>query len=479
MRSLRARLFVVWALSVAAAVAVGLLLLQLQGQSTSARQARGEAVAQQACERIADRYGYYVADWSGPAAGSTGLDIGTRRDLAAVLALALGADAGVQGGIWHAGEGIVASVPQAALLTPAERTAIEGLAAAAADADSTQMRTLDSAGSAELLRACPLSGPVGDLVAWARVAWGANPGPDPLTLGLAVLFALVLVNAGWIGWLIASWNRKVAAVEAALARPDSPALPALAPTGEPSLDRIVAALNATGARLDEARARADAMAARAALAERLAALGRVAAGVAHEIRNPLAAMRLRAENALHGDPARRGAALEAVLAQIGRLDHLLAELLAMTQPRAPAPERVEVAAYLAALAEDAGGGIATETGLADACFDPGLLRRALLNLLDNARRHAGPGGRVTLAAARRGDALRFSVRDGGPGIDPALCGALFEPFVSGRADGTGLGLAIARELAAAHGGALRLADAGGGGSGHGAVFELEVPWRAS
>ena len=73
------------------------------------------------------------------------------------------------------------------------------------------------------------------------------------------------------------------------------------------------------------------MSARVAASERLAALGRVAAGIAHEIRNPIAAMRLKAENALAGDDARRRAALHTILGQIARLDRLIAELLAMTQ----------------------------------------------------------------------------------------------------------------------------------------------------
>ncbi len=479
MGSLRARLFVVWALSLAAAVAVGLLLLRLHGQSAAARQARAEVIAQQACERIADRYATYTTDWPGPPPGIATLDAPTRRDLAAVIALALGSDSGVRAGVWHAPEGVVASLPRAALLTSAEREAIDTISAAAVEAEASRSDTLTVAGQTELLRACPLEGPIQGLVAWTGVAWTQTAGLDPLRLALGVLFALVLGIAGWIAWLIADWNRKVLAVEAALARSDAPVLPAVPPTGEPSLDRIVAALNRAGTRLAEAHARADTMAARAALSERLAALGRVAAGVAHEIRNPLAAMRLRAENALHGDPARRGAALEAVLAQIARLDHLAAELLAMTQTREPTPETVELAPFLAELASDAGGAIETEARVASACFDPDLLRRALINLLDNARRHAGRGGQVRLTAERHGDALRFRIADSGPGIDPALRGALFEPFVSGRPDGTGLGLAIARELATAHGGTLRLACPGGEAPGQGAVFELEVPWRAS
>ncbi len=146
MDSLRARLFVVWALSLAAAIAVGLLLLQLRGQSAAARQSRGEAFAQQACERIADRYAYYVADWTGTPASQSSLDAATRRDLGAVVALATSADGVVQAGIWHNGDGIVASLPPADLLSPAERAAIGAAAGQAASAETTQQRALNESG---------------------------------------------------------------------------------------------------------------------------------------------------------------------------------------------------------------------------------------------------------------------------------------------------------------------------------------------
>ena len=198
-------------------------------------------------------------------------------------------------------------------------------------------------------------------------------------------------------------------------------------------------------------------------AERLAALGRVAAGVAHEIRNPLAAMRLRAENGLAGDDDRRRRALFAVLEQVGRLDRLLGELLAMTQRRDPVPELTDIGTLLSSCVErHADQAAAAQVRLAaegagTALLDAALIGRALDNLLSNAIRHTPPGGHVSLRAECRGTALRLVVEDTGPGVAPDLRASLFEPFVTGRADGTGLGLAIARELVEAHGGRLSLA----------------------
>ena len=482
-RSLRARLFVVWLLSLAAACAVGWLLVQMYRQSTSAQVARAAAAVAQACDRIADGYAFYATGWAGPRGGVA--DERLKRDLATLAQVALSASRGVEGGVWqqdagslayafptYAGTGPRSDLPQA------ERPRIAAVNAEAAQTERPAGAQASADGETLVLHACPLPGPVPELTGWAMARVIAAAGLDALRLGLGVLLALVLGIAAWLTWLVLAWTRHVGRIEAALAGSAAGDLPHLPPTGEAELDRIVAALNTAGQRLAEARREADALAARVAQSERLAALGRVAAGVAHEFRNPIAAMRLRAENALAGDPARRAAALEAILTQIARLDRLIAELLAMTQRRAPQPKRVDLPALLEAAAADHRDGHATLAVEAEALapmLDPALLRRALDALLDNAARHTPPGGRIVLRARRTGGGLRIEVADSGPGVPADLRDAVFEPFVTGRADGTGLGLAIARELVEAQGGRLTLAVAGGGAAGQGAVFAMELP----
>ncbi|HJS86600.1 MAG TPA: HAMP domain-containing sensor histidine kinase, partial [Acetobacteraceae bacterium] len=216
-----------------------------------------------------------------------------------------------------------------------------------------------------------------------------------------------------------------------------------------------------------------------------AALGRVAAGVAHEIRNPIAAMRLRAENALAGEPHRMRAALGHVLSQITRLDGLVSQLLAMTQRRKSVPQDIQVAAFLQAIIDDYGelaraGGVRVDVAAPPLSgrLDPDLARWAIGNLVLNAIQHTPPGGLVSVSAEVSGPVLRITVADTGPGVAPALRDSLFEPFVTTRPEGTGLGLAIAREFAEAQGGRVSLRRPGGEGTG-GAVFALDLPWQPS
>ena len=438
-----------------------------------------------ACGLIGERYDYYTTGWRGPVPPLD--DPRLRQDLTAATFLALSHRAGVEGGIWQAEAGPLAyafptyqgSGPKTDL-PAAERDRIRAINETAVRDDQATSQQWASSRQTLLLQACPLPGPIPQLTAWTMMRVQSSIEAERLRLGLGVLLVLILGMSGWLLWVLASWSRRIGRLEAALAGHPADAPPVLDRTGEPSLDRIVAALNQSGARLGAARRRSDALMAQVASAERLAALGRVAAGVAHEIRNPIAAMRLRAENALAtADEERRTQALQAVLDQVARLDRLSGELLAMTQRREPRPVRVELAALLAGYAEEhadqalaAGVTIRTQ-GNGEASIDPDLTRRALDCLFGNAVRHTPPGGTVTLRAARVGDTMTLHVEDTGPGVDLALRETLFDPFVTGRPEGTGLGLAIARELVGAQGGRLYLDQAGPEGAG--AHFVIELP----
>jgi len=517
MRSLSLRLLALWLLSLAASIAVALMLLQLSHQTSAAQAARAEAVVARACGLIGERYAFYTAGWPGPAAVPP--DAAFRAGLTAAVSLALSRQDGVEGGIWQADAGPLAyayptysgSGPKTDL-PAAERGLIAAVNAQAVRDDQPATRSIASRTGILLLQACPLGGPVPDMTAWTMARVQATRDLQPLQAGLAVLLALALLMSAWLGRLVRVWGRHVRGIEAALAGAGAAGMPAVPRTGERELDRIVDALNDAGRRLADARRDADALAARMAQAERLAGLGRIAAGVAHEIRNPLAAARLQGENALAGDDARRRAAIGDMLGQLSRLDALVGELLAMTQRVQPRPVPVDLAAFLSSQAashadvaaakrltlsvQDAAGAAVLDSPVLDPpvldppvldppvldppvldppvldppVLDPQVVGRILDNLLANAIRHAPAGGAVTLQAERAPGCLALVVRDTGPGVPPDLADRVFEPFVTGRPDGTGLGLAIARELADAHGGRLSLR-----GAGPGAVFVLELP----
>lgn len=468
MRSLRSRLLLLWAVSLLAALAVAGPLIMLYRAQGRAQAGRDELEVARACDAIAESYTYYVAGWSGPDAGAADPDF--RAGLAAVRDAALRGSGEPRGGIWQRETGLLVDEPLASLPQVHEAIVATASEAVAEDRPASQRTVAD--GTAIALRACPLHGPVSDLAAYVITRAEAAPGLPQARIGLAVLATLVLATSIGVGVVLVGYSRRIAAIEAALAA-GGPDLPRLPTTGERDLDRIVAAFNRAADSLAEARTRETELARRVTAAERLASIGRVAAGVAHEIRNPIAAMRLRAENALAGDTARRDAALAAILVQIARIDHLVADLLDMTRPRAAEPAPVDLRATLAAIAPDGTHLDCPDTTLA---LDAGLLARILGNLLSNATRAGGP---VNLLATLTPGTLTITVIDSGPGVPPALRDTLFEPFVTGHAEGTGLGLAIAREAANALGGGLELTDPGGAGQGATFTLTLPVPWPVS
>jgi signal transduction histidine kinase len=195
--------------------------------------------------------------------------------------------------------------------------------------------------------------------------------------------------------------------------------------------------------------------------ERLAALGRVVAGVAHEVRNPLASIKLRLDLAASAGPALPAPVEQAVShasSEITRLDRLVADLLVVAGRTLGPQRRVslgglvrERADALAPWAQLRRVAVAV-SGDANAQIDPDSIARAFDNLLRNAIEASPPDGRVEVWVVDGDREVKLQVDDRGQGVAGARAAELFEPFFTTKADGTGLGLAISRALARAHGG---------------------------
>lgn len=499
--SLRAALAGLWALILALCGALAFLMLGIFEQGVGAQLRQGNERLDQAAAETARRFERYRLTFDGRPVLLD--DPQVRADLEAMLDVALTPHPGVEGGFWRgANDGSLAYAfpthegPRRKRdVPPAELDQIRQTIRASLAERAPVGRRFDGERASLLLHARPLPGPPPDLALWTmtRAPLAVGKSYQRLSSGLGVLLLLALGSGLWLLRLLRRWTRRVGQLEEAIASTPLEELPALAPTGERELDRIVAAFNHLNGRLKVAREDSARLGRDLARADRLAALGRMAAGLAHEIGNPLAAMRLRTENALaaanaNAEPERAPAALRAVLGQIGRLEELLGALRLLTRTAEVRPRPVALLPFLQARLEEVGPP-AAQAGLslhlnpvpaADASwsFDQNSVARAVTNLLLNAIQHTPAGGRVSLGAEIHDNRrLHLRVADTGPGVPAADAERIFEPFVTTRAEGVGLGLSLVREIAEAHGGRVRYSDADTDAAGEtrGAVFTLEIP----
>jgi two-component system, NtrC family, sensor histidine kinase HydH len=216
-------------------------------------------------------------------------------------------------------------------------------------------------------------------------------------------------------------------------------------------------------------------------AEQMSALGQLAAGMAHELRNPLTSLKLLVQAAVESGPdaGLRGRDLAVVADETARLDRLLQSFLDFARPPKLEKQRADVLAVLrptlqlvSARARLQGVEIVADFPPHPLCIDADheQLRQVFLNLVLNALDAQPKGGAIRVAADCR-DGFTLTVADDGPGISPELAGQIFEPYISTKDSGLGLGLAISRRIVDAHGGQISVAANPAGG----AVFTVRLP----
>jgi signal transduction histidine kinase len=205
----------------------------------------------------------------------------------------------------------------------------------------------------------------------------------------------------------------------------------------------------------------------------------------HELRTPLTAIRGQLEVLArneHPDGAEVRRVEAVVVTELARIERLVDDMLTLARLDEEAPldrREIPLTPYLLGFGEDESLG-AVEVGAMPGGIlraDPQRLTQVIRNLLANARRHAGPAGRVVLSAAARGSLLTIRVDDDGPGIAPAERERVFDRFHRSHAardrgsGGSGLGLAIARSIVELHGGRIWVEDSPLGGAR--VAFELD------
>jgi signal transduction histidine kinase len=208
--------------------------------------------------------------------------------------------------------------------------------------------------------------------------------------------------------------------------------------------------------------------------ESLAAMGEFAASLAHEVRNPLTAVKIDLqglEERIGDDPALRQP-LTRALEEIDRLDATVGDALSFVR-RGDGAKTLDIRHPIEAAVRSAApsferAGARLEIDAADSelpvAGDPAGLEQLFLNLLLNAAEALSEGGRARIEAGREGGRIRVRVTDDGPGIPGAIRERIFEPLFSTKDTGTGLGLTISRRIVEAHRGTLEVRDAVGGGT---------------
>jgi signal transduction histidine kinase len=469
MMSLRQRLVLVLVLGlstlVIALVAIGRVFISADDARERAAEAGAEVGAQTLVDALLAR---------GPGAAVTEIDADQKRALRSIV----GSNAGGAGGYCTRDGAIIASASRAwavdarkpgrvseqHVLAPDLREAVERLCREAKPGDTAEGR-VEHPRDLAIIAAIPAGE---KLAAWfitrVRSRSGREVGSWPVEIVLLALAALALV--GVAGDAMLALRRGAADLRTALVRLEEDLR---APVPRPrarELREIAAGLEVMAVHLADARDRERALEGTIARDQRLAALGRVAAGVAHEVRNPLAGMKLRLDLLKRSGElgAESNEDVAACLGEIDRLNRLVESLLSASRSKGGEGVAVAVAVDLAALGDEriaraapvaeAAGIRLRREGEATATTDRDVLAAALDNLLRNAIEASPRGSEILVRASSADGVPSIAVEDAGPGIPEDRRAELFEPFFTTKPEGTGLGLWISRLLLEGKGASL-------------------------
>ncbi len=216
-------------------------------------------------------------------------------------------------------------------------------------------------------------------------------------------------------------------------------------------------------------------------ADRLAAIGSLAAAVAHEIRNPIngikGAQEIVFEKFTPEDKEFKFVGI--VRKEMSRLEDIVSEILSFARPREPNMRRTDIGAVVSSVADMCcnhaaakGVRLRVEPSAGDihANADADMIKQALLNLALNGIDACGPGGEVSISVEKEAGQAVIRVRDNGSGVCEANLEKIFEPFFSTKTAGTGLGLAVSRGIIEKHGGNISVKSK----EGEGSVFEARL-----
>jgi signal transduction histidine kinase len=270
-------------------------------------------------------------------------------------------------------------------------------------------------------------------------------------LGLALVLGLVLLTAG----ALARPLERLAAQATAQPKGDIARV-----GGGAELDRLVEAMNRMIAEIRRA--------------ERLGVMGQMAAGVAHEIRNPLSSMKMTVQMLREGAKDREP--LDLILREIERLELIAAELTGASQPLRKEAVKLDsvvddVLELMRRRLEHLG--VRVEKSYApvpEVQVDVARFKRCVMNLVLNGAQAMPSGGPLRVAVAPRDGRIRLAVTDAGSGVPPEIGAKVFEPFVTSKQDGVGLGLVLTKRIVEDHGGAIGYDSSPGG-----TTFWIELP----